>query len=89
MPVVAFNCGGTDEVAVHEKNALLVPNRDCEALGQAIVRLGRDEGLRGRLVEEGQRTASSLFDYRTNADRVFQLYETLLGRTPASSPTLT
>jgi len=89
VPVVAFNCGGTGEVAVHEKNALLVPNRDCEALGQAIVRLARDRELRDRLIEEGQRTASDLFDYRTNADRVFQLYERLLGRTPTGDSAAT
>ena len=47
--VVTTYCGGTEDFARHEENALLVRPRDEAALSQAIVRLLQDAGLREKL----------------------------------------
>lgn len=78
VPVVAFDCGGTREVAVGEENCLMASNRDHVALAQAIVRAATDRSLRERLIAEGRSTAVRLFDYRTNAQEVLRIYEGLI-----------
>lgn len=93
VPFVAFDSGGTREVAVAGRNALLVPNRDTAAMAEAVVRLFRDDALRDQLVREGRETAARLFDYRANAQQVWQVYESLIvhrrthaGRVPDEHP---
>ncbi len=78
VPVVAFDAGGMLEVAVNEKNCLLVPNRDVRAMAEGVIRLITDNSLRQRLIRGGRETAERCFDYRTNANRVLKVYEDVL-----------
>jgi len=78
VPLVAFDSGGTREVAVSEKNCLLVPNRDTSAMAKAVVRLFRNPSLREKMAREGTKTATRLFDYRANAFQVQRIYERLV-----------
>jgi glycosyltransferase involved in cell wall biosynthesis len=50
-PVLATRTGGVAEVVEHERNGLLVPPGDAEALATAVRRYFEDDGLRGRLRE--------------------------------------
>jgi glycosyltransferase involved in cell wall biosynthesis len=47
-PIVATDIPGCREVAVADRNALLVPVGDAAALADALERLARDDGLRRR-----------------------------------------
>jgi len=86
VPFVAFDSGGTREVAIPGRNTLLVPNRDTAAMAEALVRLTQDDALRDRLVREGKQTAARLFDYRANALEVWRIYKSLLaGRRPQTA----
>jgi glycogen synthase len=49
LAVAAANVGGPAEILDHDRTGLLFPARDAAALGDSIVRLARDHGLRRRL----------------------------------------
>jgi glycosyltransferase involved in cell wall biosynthesis len=53
-PIVATDIEGTRAVVEHEKEALLVPLGDSDALGRAIVRLLEDHELAARLSRAGR-----------------------------------
>jgi glycosyltransferase involved in cell wall biosynthesis len=55
-PVVATDCPhGPAEIIRHERNGLLVPVQDPQAMCSAIDRMLRDDGLRERLRDAGER----------------------------------
>jgi len=56
--VVCTATSGAKEYCVHEENCVLVPVRDPRAIGDAILRVITDQGLRERIVEGGKRTAA-------------------------------
>jgi glycosyltransferase involved in cell wall biosynthesis len=74
LPCVASACGGNDEVIVHEKNGLLIPAQDVEALRRAIMRIEGDEAFRRELAADA-RTRSRRFDL----ERTVELYQKELG----------
>jgi phosphatidylinositol alpha-mannosyltransferase len=53
--IVASNIPGYRDVVTHEETGVLVPPREPSAIADAIVRLGRDEVLRGNLVAKARR----------------------------------
>ena len=54
LPVISTDCpiGGSKLCITHEKNGLLVPVGDVEAMAQAMGRLAQDEGFACRLGQE-------------------------------------
>jgi glycosyltransferase involved in cell wall biosynthesis len=56
-PVVATGTGGTAEYLRPERNALIVPPEDPQAVAAAVTRLRADAGLRQRLRSTGRITA--------------------------------
>lgn len=55
--VIAADAGGPAEIVTDGVDGLLVPPRDIDALGSAMVRLATDREARGRLAENGRRSA--------------------------------
>ena len=53
--VVASRIGGLPELVIEGTTGLLAPAGDAEALGQCLLQLVRDEGLRLRMGEAGYR----------------------------------
>jgi glycosyltransferase involved in cell wall biosynthesis len=76
-PCVATKIPGTTEVVTHEKDALLVPPDDEDALSGAIVRLLRDRELTHRLSRAGQARVQAEFDMERVADQYFALFSGL------------
>ncbi len=58
VPVVATRSGGPEEIITHEKDGLLVPHRDPQALYNATVRLLKDKDLAASLSSNGKETAN-------------------------------
>jgi glycosyltransferase involved in cell wall biosynthesis len=89
VPVVATGVGGSAEFLVDGGNCLLTPPGDEVALAAAIERLAGDEGLRGRLVAAGLRTAEAM-DVERLADvmEAWHVYEAggRRGDPPADRP---
>ena len=79
-PVVATNVKGNREAVVYERNGLLVPLGDVQALAKAIVELltDRDKARRMGKEGEGRRIALARFDERLVFEKVKAEYARLL-----------
>lgn len=73
-PVIATNIDGVADILVNEKNALLVPVKDSNALADAMMRMAKDAGLRTRLSASIKATVSNNFTAEKMAKRVGDLY---------------
>jgi glycosyltransferase involved in cell wall biosynthesis len=60
LPVVATEAGGVPAMVTRERDALLAPVGDHEAVASAIARLLSDPVLAGRLAEAGRRNSEAL-----------------------------
>jgi glycosyltransferase involved in cell wall biosynthesis/ribosomal protein S18 acetylase RimI-like enzyme len=78
-PLLLTDIRGCREVARHEREALLVPPRDPDALAAAILRLAEDPALRERLGKAARDRALERFSEAAVADRVVGHYARLLG----------
>jgi glycosyltransferase involved in cell wall biosynthesis/ribosomal protein S18 acetylase RimI-like enzyme len=81
-PMILTDIRGCREVARHEREALLVPARDPEALAAAVLRLARDPELRERLGAAARRRAQERFGEAQVAQRVVDQYRRLLNGGP-------
>lgn len=70
---ISTNCAGSDELIENEKNGLLVPIGDVNALSKAMCRLSDDSGLRERL---GRAAAVAAQAWKT--ETVTRLWENIL-----------
>lgn len=77
-PVVVTDVAGNTEAASHEKDALIVPPSDPEAIRNAVLRLHGDAALRERLGTAARATVLERFTTTHFASRVEALYEELL-----------
>ncbi len=81
-PLEAMACGapvittryGTEDYAFHEKNCLVFPPKNSNALANAVLRLLADEDLRGRFKKEGPKTAKQ-FTWDETLDKVEKLFK--------------
>ena len=81
--LVLTDIRGCREVARHEREALLVPTRDADALAAAILRLLADAELRRRLGAAARRRAQERFSEAEVAGRVLAAYRRLLPPEPS------
>jgi glycosyltransferase involved in cell wall biosynthesis len=76
--VAGFIVGGIGDVVQNDLNGLLVARGDSNALGQAIMRLLKDEPLRVRWQEACEAWVKARFSFERNATAYHALYESLL-----------
>ena len=74
VPIVSTNVDGITEALVDGDNALIVPPRDSQSLGQQISRLLSNESLAGRLGAKAK-VDSKKFDVDETANRLAMIYE--------------
>jgi glycosyltransferase involved in cell wall biosynthesis len=74
LPVVATNVGGLPEVVQDGVTGILVPPKDPNALGDAIVRLLRDPELRKRLGNAGRERVLSEFRTDRIVEQTLKVY---------------
>jgi glycosyltransferase involved in cell wall biosynthesis len=77
-PCVVTNVRGCREAVEHERNGLIVPLRDVDALAEALIRLLRDHDRRRAMGDAGRRMAHEQFDERLVFQRVLAAYHRLL-----------
>jgi glycosyltransferase involved in cell wall biosynthesis/ribosomal protein S18 acetylase RimI-like enzyme len=85
-PLVLTDIRGCREVARHDREALLVPPRDPDALAAAISRLAGDPALRDRLAQAARQRAQERFSEEAVAEKVAGAYRRLLGDPRAARP---
>ena len=81
LPIVATTVGGNHEVVLDETSGFLVPPRDPEALGLAMLRLmGLPEEQRGTMGERGREHIRTRYGLGQVAERWESLYREVLER---------
>lgn len=78
-PVVATAGGGVLEIVDHGVTGLLVPMKDPAAMAEAIGRLLADPAAAREMGRRARERVAELFTIRRTADRVQDVYETMLG----------
>ena len=78
-PAVVTDFGGNPGVIYPEKNGLLVPIKDSDALASAILRVYEDEGLRSRLTSGAQEVFEQEFRAEIMTRNIEQVYFDVMG----------
>jgi len=78
LPVVATNHGGIPEAVTTEEDGLLVPERDAEALGDALLRLTEETGLYERLSKRAAESVRERFEQSRSIARLEGFYRELI-----------
>jgi glycosyltransferase involved in cell wall biosynthesis len=74
VAVVATPVGAVPEVVAHERNGLLVPVGDAEALANALNRLLEDRALRRRLGDAARRDHAERYEINTYIKRLVSVW---------------
>ncbi|MBI3987179.1 MAG: glycosyltransferase [Lentisphaerae bacterium] len=79
VPVIASDCVGPRQIVEHEKNGLLIPQNDGQALADAIRRLGSAPDLRARLGAYGRKQAEDIYDKKAVARQWLEVIQAAAG----------
>jgi len=74
IPCIATWITGIPEIISHEKNGLLVPPGDAEALARSIARLMDDAGLRRVLGQQARLRILEKFDLQRNTEHLADVF---------------
>ncbi len=77
-PVIGTNSGGIPDIIKDRETGLLVPEKDPEALADAIEKLLKDEKLASRLAENGYKYVIENFTSSKIADKMLDIYSEVL-----------
>ncbi|MBI5344463.1 MAG: glycosyltransferase, partial [Deltaproteobacteria bacterium] len=77
-PIVAYDVPGCREVVRHNRNGLLVPSGNTEALADALKKLLDDPAARRRMGAYGRELAVNEFSLEKVVTETMQVYENLL-----------
>jgi glycosyltransferase involved in cell wall biosynthesis len=78
LPVFATEHGGIPEAIENSVSGVLVPERDDEALVQALLNASRDPDLLSRIARSGAEAVRKNFDLSAQAQRLEEIYLNLL-----------
>ena len=84
MPVIASGIDGFRQVVTHDRDGMLVPPGETEALAGALASLLDDAPRRRRLAEAGRRTAQR-YDWSHVVDTVLDVYTEARERSRANT----
>lgn len=73
--IVATSIDGTPEIVEDEKNGLLVPAKNVEALAQAILKIYNNKSLKSNLEEMARESYINNFSYSSFQEKYIKLYE--------------
>jgi glycosyltransferase involved in cell wall biosynthesis len=80
VPVVATPVGAIPEVVGHERNGLIIPVGDLDALVEALARLLDDGDLRRSLGQQGLRDHAERYDLQGYIERLKGIWNLAVGR---------
>jgi colanic acid/amylovoran biosynthesis glycosyltransferase len=80
LPVFATKHGGIPEAIENGVSGVLVPERDHEALSQALLESVKDRQLLARLARSGANAVAEKFDQRKQIERLEEIYLGMLGK---------
>lgn len=77
LPVIASNIGGIPDAVIHEQTGLLVPEKDPDAIAEAVLRLLENPELTKELAKNGRQHALKNFSRYANAEKIGKHYSVL------------
>lgn len=77
VPIVASNVGGIPEILENEKEAILVPAKDPDALARAVGVVAESSELRVELVRAARGRVETQFSIQSSAASLHDMYRTL------------
>jgi len=78
VPVVATDVGGVREAVIDGKTGILVPPSNPKALGEAILKLTTEKGLKESLTEEAYKLVSEKFSVESMVNSYMEVYREVL-----------
>ena len=85
VPVVATRIAGIPSLIDDEKSGLLVDAGNVASLAAALDRLIKSAPLRRNLADMGRQRIEASFSFERRMQKIASIYDTLLGRDPASA----
>jgi colanic acid/amylovoran biosynthesis glycosyltransferase len=79
LPVFATDHGGIPEAIEKDVSGVLVPERDHEALSQALLHAAKNADLLKRLARNGAEVVAEKFDQRNQIQRLEEIYLGMIG----------
>ncbi len=86
LPAIATSISGIPELVENNRTGLLVPERDVEALTEALIRLYYEPKLGEQLGAEGRRKVLREFDLNSNAAKLSALFKHNQASRPMAPP---
>ncbi|HSQ42194.1 MAG TPA: glycosyltransferase family 4 protein [Fibrobacteraceae bacterium] len=80
LPLVASNVGGIPDIVVDGVSGLLVPEKDPQALAQALIRLASDPTLGDKLRQGARKHIEEHFSWEGITTQLMDLYQRLCRR---------
>ena len=80
LPVFATEHGGIPEAIENGVSGVLVPERDDEALAQAMLNAAQDPGLLSRIARAGAEAVRQNFDSAAQVQRLEDIYLRMIAR---------
>lgn len=78
LPIISTNSGGVPEIIEHEKNGLLVPPANSNALSNAIKKLLASPDLNKKIIQAGYQIVKEKFHAKIMAEKTSAVYDKLL-----------
>lgn len=78
LPVVAFDQGPVPEAVIQGETAVLVPDKDIEALAEALADLIQNSELRQRMGSKGRQFVQDKFDIGARTEELERIYDRLI-----------
>ena len=77
-PLIASDCGGPAELFENNKSGMLVPNKDVNAMTQAIIHLAGDKHIQRKFAENGKMFVRNKFSAKNSYLKLQDIYNKLL-----------
>lgn len=74
MPAISTSVSGVSELVRHEETGWLVPERDVDAIVEAVTRLAADKPLREQLGRNGRALVEKEFEIRRNVTQLADVF---------------
>ncbi|MDH5564149.1 MAG: glycosyltransferase [Nitrospirota bacterium] len=88
LPVVSTDISGIPEIVTHRHNGLLIPQKDAQALAEALAELLGNPALRTSLRQAARETICRIFDSQQTTTRLKTLFDPLPNNEPDDATTV-
>lgn len=78
VPPIVTNSGGPPEFVENEKSGFVIPTKNPKAIAEAILKLYKNEELRGKLGNGAKAQIGGMMSTRNSVKRMIEIYEEVL-----------